>query len=362
MTNNRQWKLARTPVEGWPAKGDFTFTSDIMPEPGLDQFCARTIYLSMDPYQWGRRRSGIEAVGDICHGRTVSQVTLSRHDLYKEGDYIFNTNGWQEYGLVGKDVGVFNYMFPRKVDPALAPISTALGVLGMLGLTAYSGLYLQCQPQPGETVVVSAASGGVGQNAGQIAKIKGCRVVGIAGSDEKCKFVTETLGFSACINRRNKDFAAQLRESCPDGVDIYFENVGGEVYEAVLPLLNRESRITLCGLISQYGNDQSTSAQEQWQATGKSVFEKQNVMVHSLFVGNFASDYQDQFLADMRGWIQDDLIRYKEDLWQGLENAPAAFSAMLVGDNFGKTIVQVGDDPTTNEHIKKLRDSDSVLG
>lgn len=360
--NNRQWKLARTPLEGWPTEADFTFASDAIPEPGADQLCARTIYLSMDPYQWGRRRSGTEAIGDICHGRTVSQVMRSRLGQYQEGDFIFNTNGWQEYGLAGKDIGVFNYMYPRKIDPALAPISTALGVLGMLGLTAYSGVYLQCQPQPGETVVVSAASGGVGQNAGQIAKLKGCRVVGIVGSDEKCNFVTETLGFSACINRQSEDFAAQLTMACPDGVDIYFENVGGEVFEAVLPLLNRGSRITLCGLISQYGNDQPGSAHEHWQETGALVFEKQNVKVHSLFVGNFVDDHQDQFLTDMSGWIQDGLIKYKEDLWQGLDKAPAAFSAMLAGGNFGKTIVQVGEDPTTNETINKLRNSANVLG
>lgn len=360
--NNRQWKLARTPVEGWPTEGDFNLTNASIPEPGTDQFCARTIYLSMDPYQWGRRRSGTEAVGDICHGRTVSQVILSRHNQYQEGDYIFNTNGWQEYGLVGRDIDVFNYMYPRKLDPALAPLSTALGVLGMLGLTAYSGVYLQCLPQPGETVVVSAASGGVGQNAGQIAKIKGCRVVGIAGSDEKCRFVTDTLGFSSCINRQVEDFVAQLAAACPDGVDIYFENVGGEVYEAVLPLLNRDSRITLCGLISQYGNERAGSAQEHWQSTGKAVFEKQNVKVHSLFVGNFVNEYQEQFLAEMSGWIQDCLIKYKEDIRPGLENAPSAFSAMLKGGNFGKTIVQVGEDPTTDDNIKKLRDSDNVLG
>jgi NADPH-dependent curcumin reductase CurA len=362
MNMNRQWKLARTPAEGWPTEGDFTLTSDVMPEPAEGQLCARTIYLSMDPYQWGRRRSGTEAIGDICHGRTVSQVQRSRHDQYQEGDFIFNTNGWQEYDLVGKDIGVFNYMFPRKIGPALAPISTALGVLGMLGLTAYSGVYLQCQPRPGETVVVSAASGGVGQNAGQIAKIKGCRVVGIAGSDDKCKFVTETLGFSECINRRDEDFAAQLAKACPDGVDIYFENVGGEVYEAVLPLLNQDSRITLCGLISQYGNDQSMSAHEHWQETGSAIFEKQGAKVHSLFVGNFVGEHQDQFLADMSGWIQDGLVKYKEDLWQGLENTPAAFSAMLAGDNFGKTIVQVGLDPSTNKNIDMHRASTNVLG
>lgn len=345
--SNRQWKLARTPPEGWPSEGDFSFSSDVIPEPGPDQLCARTIYLSMDPYQWGRRRSGVEAIGDICHGRTVSEVLRSRHNEYSEGDIIFNTNGWQEHGLVGKDISVFNYMFPRRINPELAPISTAIGVLGMLGLTAYSGVFLQCQPQPDETVVVSAASGGVGQNAGQIAKIKGCRVIGIVGSDEKCDFVTETLGFDACVNRQSEDFTEKLASACPDGIDIYFENVGGKVFEAVLPLLNRESRITLCGLISQYGNEALDSGQNNWRETGAAVFDRQNVTAHKLFVGNFVEDYQDQFLADMSGWVKDGLVKYKEDIWQGLENAPAAFSAILSGGNFGKTIVQVGEDPTT---------------
>jgi NADPH-dependent curcumin reductase CurA len=359
--NNQQWTLARTPAEGWPTEGDFSLVSSEIPEPGSGQLSAQTIYLSMDPYQWGRRRSGLENVGDVCHGRTVSRVIRSLHDDYSEGDIIFSTNGWQQYALVGKDIGVFNYMFPRKINPDLAPISTALGVLGMLGLTAYSGVYLQCNPQPGETVVISAASGGVGQNAGQIAKIKACRVVGIAGSKEKCDFVTNTLGFSACINRHDEDFASQLASACPDGIDIYFENVGGVVYEAVLPLLNIDSRITLCGLISQYGNDDRESGHRLWQETGAATFEKQKVTVHSLFVGNFVNDYQDQFLADMGTWIQDGLIRYKEDLYRGLDEAPHAFSAMLSGHNFGKTIVQVGDDPTTTDKIVTQRAGDNVL-
>ncbi len=359
--NNHHWKLARTPPAGWPTEGDFEFGSSTLADPGAGQLSARTIYLSMDPYQWGRHRSGVEAVGNICHGRTVSQVVTSRMSEYDEGDIIFNTNGWQEYGLVGEGISVFNYMYPRKIDVSLAPISTAIGVLGMLGLTAYSGVYLQCQPQPGETVVISAASGGVGQNAGQIAKIKGCRVIGIAGSDDKCRFVTDTLGFSACINRRAPDFREQLAEVCPDGIDIYFENVGGMVFEAVLPLLNRDSRITLCGLISQYGNDKQESGMQDWKQTGETVFARENVTVHGLFVGNFVDEYQDQFLAEMSGWVKDGLVKYKEDLWQGLEKAPEAFGAMLTGANFGKTIVQVSEDPTLNEVIQKHRDGNNVL-
>jgi NADPH-dependent curcumin reductase CurA len=358
---NKQWTLARTPMSGWPTDGDFTLDKMKILEPMQDQFTSRTIYLSMDPYQWGRRRTGVEAVGEVCHGRTVSQVVKSRHADYLEGDLVFNTNGWQEYGLTGRDISIFNYMVPRKLDASIAPISTAIGVLGMLGLTAYSGLYLQCQPRSGETVVVSAASGGVGQNAGQIARIKGCRVVGIAGSEEKCRFVEDVLGFSACLNRRDEDFKEQLAKACPDGIDIYFENVGGEVYEAVLPLLNTQSRISLCGMISQYGNEDGRSPQEVWQQQGAPFFEAKQVIVHGLFVGNFVEAHQAQFLSEMGQWVKDGLIKYKEDLWQGIESAPAAFTAMLSGANFGKTIVQVGDDLTASERIRLNRQGLDVL-
>ncbi|MFV2090125.1 MAG: zinc-binding dehydrogenase, partial [Pseudomonadales bacterium] len=222
--SNDQWLLARSPLEGWPAEGDFRFQTVSTPEPAADQLLTRTIYLSLDPYQWGRRRSGTEKPGDVCHGRTVSQVVSSRRPDYAEGDYLFNTNGWQQYGLTGAGIDPFGYMHPRKLDPALAPISTAVGVMGMLGLTAYSGLIVQCDPQPGETVVVSAASGGVGQVAGQLAKIRGCRVVGITSSAEKCEFVTGELGFDAVVSHLKDDLPERLSTSCPDGIDVYFEN------------------------------------------------------------------------------------------------------------------------------------------
>ena len=321
-----------------------------MPLLGPDQALTRTIYLSLDPYQWGRRRSGVEKVGDVCHGRTVSQVVKSRHAGYKEGDVVFNTSGWQEFGLVGKDISEFGYMHPRVLDISQAPASTALGVLGMLGLTAYSGLYVQCQPKSGETVVVSAASGGVGQNVVQIAKLKGCRVVGIVGADDKRDYVVDSLGAEACINRKAPDFIEQLQKACPDGIDIYFENVGGEVFEAVLPLLNQRARISLCGLISQYGNDDAASNQARWHETGASVFETREVQVHGLFVGNFVEDYQSQFLEEMSAWVRDGLVLYKEDMWHGLERAPDAFDAMLKGGNFGKTLVQVSESPAVEHH------------
>ena len=330
MTLNQQWRLARQPIEGWPTDGDFVLDSAETPAPGANQALTRTLYLSLDPYQWGRRRSGIEQIGDVCHGRTVSQVLKSRLSGYQEGDIIFNTNGWQEYGLVGQDISEFGYMHPRVLDTSQAPASSALGVLGMLGLTAYSGLYVQCQPRSGETVVVSAASGGVGQNVVQIAKLKGCHVVGIVGSDDKCDFVVDSLGAEACINRKSPGFV--------------------ELFEAVLPLLNKSSRISLCGLISQYCHDDAASNHARWQETGAPFFATQQVQVNGLFVGNFVDDYQRQFLEEMGDWVRNGRVKYKEDIWRGIEKAPEAFDAMLKGENFGKTIVQVGADPVDTSY------------
>jgi len=340
-TLNPQWTLARTPPGGWPVDEDFAWRESAMQRPGANQMLTRTIWLSLDPYQWGRRRNATEAVGDVCHGRTVSQVVESHLAGYDAGDYVFNTNGWQGFGLTGEGISVFNYMFPRKLDPSVAPISTAVGVLGMLGLTAYAGLYVQCQPRAGETIVVSAASGGVGQIAGQLGKLAGCRVVGIAGRTEKCDFVRDTLGFDACVSHLSPTLADDLRHACPDGIDVYFENVGGAVFEAVVPLLNRNARITLCGLVSQYGSSGDMFA--AWRATGERVFAAREVAVHSLFVGNFVADWQQKFLAEMAGWLKDGRIVYREDVWPGLESAPRAFRAMLEGGNFGKTLVKVSE-------------------
>lgn len=359
---NRQWRLARRPAEGLPTAEDFAWHEEEVPEPGPNQMLTRTIYLSLDPYQWGRRRSGVEAVGDVCHGRTVSQVIRSRLAGYEDGDFIFNTNGWQEYGLTGEGISNFQYMIPRKLDPAPAPISTAVGVLGMLGLTAYAGTYVQCEPQPGETLVVSAASGGVGQIVGQIARILGCRVVGIAGIQEKCDFATGELGLDACVSHLSPSFPDDLQAACPNGIDIYFENVGGKVFEAVAPLLNDHSRISQCGMVSQYGNTDGRDPRADWDAVGRPYFEAHNVVVHDLSVGNFVADYQEQFLAQMGEWVRAGLVKYKEDLWTGLEKAPEAFRAMLEGGNFGKTLITVGEDPTLDADIAERRAGNNVLG
>ena len=349
MTQIQQWRLARTPSGALPVQDDFDWQLAPLPDIADGQMLTKTRYLSMDPYQWVRRRSGTEQPGEVCHGRTVSQVVSSRLTGFNEGDWVFNTNGWQSHGLTGAGISNFGYMNPRKLDPNLAPVSTAIGVLGMLGLTAYAGLVVQCNPQPGETVVVSAASGGVGQVVGQLAKLKGCRVVGIAGAAHKCEFVVEELGFDACVSHLETDsgqgsLAERLQVACPDGCDVYFENVGGKVFDAVLPLLNANSRISLCGVISQYGNNDGQNPREVWQQQGQAVFEHRRVQVHDLFVGNYVGDYEAQFLAEMGGYVSDGAVHYREDFWSGLEQAPAAFAAMLSGNNFGKTIVVVGED------------------
>lgn len=340
---NAHWVLARTPPGGWPVDEDFAWREAPAPEPGPGQMLTRTVYLSLDPYQWGRRRRGVEVPGEVCHGRTVSQVVRSRVDGFREGDFLFNTNGWQTFGLTGEGVSNFGYMFPRKLDPAAAPVSTAVGVLGMLGLTAYSGLYVQCAPRAGETVVVSAASGGVGQIVGQLAKLRGCRTVGIAGRAEKCAYVRDELGFGDCVSHLAPDFAQQLQAACPDGIDVYFENVGGAVFEAVLSLLNQYARVTLCGLASQYGAT-GVDIMEAWRQTGAPVFGARNVAVHPLFVGDFVASHQDRFLSEMASWMKAGHIRYREDIWPGLPSAPRAFRSMLAGDTFGKTIVRVSEE------------------
>ncbi|MBY9067533.1 NADP-dependent oxidoreductase [Hyphomonas sp. WL0036] len=344
---NPHWVLARTPPEGWPSDADFAWREAPAPSPQPGQMLTRTVYLSLDPYQWGRRRRGVEQPGEVCHGRAVSQVVESRLEGFAEGDFVFNTNGWQTYGLTGEGISAFGYMFPRKLDPALAPISSAVGVMGMLGLTAYSGLYVQCAPRAGETVVISAASGGVGQVAGQLARLRGCRVVGIAGREEKCAYVRDELGFDECVSHLAPDFQERLYAACPDGIDVYFENVGGAVFEAVLGRLTPNARITLCGLASQYGA-MGEDIMQTWRETGAPVFRRQNVQVHPLFVGDYVASHQDQFLSQMSGWLKAGQIRYREDIHKGLETAPRAFQSMLSGGTFGKTLVQVSEDASAS--------------
>jgi NADPH-dependent curcumin reductase CurA len=237
-------------------------------------------------------------------------------------------------------------MIPRKLDPAQGRISLAVGVLGMLGLTAYAGMILMARPKEGETVVVSAASGDVGQIAGQLARLAGARVVGVAGRDEKCRFVTGTLGFDACVSHLSSSFPENLRQACPAGIDVYFENVGGAVFDAVLPLFNTDARMTICGLIAHYGDAAGTDARTALMGRGADVFSKRKVTVRDLFVGDYVASHQDEFLRTVAPLVASGALKYREDIRHGMENVPACFSEMLRGDNFGKMLVQVAADPT----------------
>jgi NADPH-dependent curcumin reductase len=343
---NRYWTLSGHPLGPWPTAETFDLREAPLPKPGPGQALTRTIYVSLDPYQWGYKKRGVEPAGAPCHARTVAQVIESRMDGFAPGDLVFNTNGWAEYGLMGEGVVRPSYMVPRKLDPAQGRISQAVGVLGMLGLTAYAGMVLMGDPKPGETAVVSAASGGVGQIAGQLARLRGARVVGIAGKEPKCRFVTEELRFDACVSHLSPTFPDDLRAACPNGVDVYFENVGGAVFDAVLPLFNPGARMTICGLIAHYGDADGTDARAALMARGDAIFKARDVTVRGLFVGDYVENHHDAFLREVAPSVASGALKYREDIRQGLETIPTCFAEMLRGDNFGKMLVQVGEDPT----------------
>ena len=333
---NRQVLLRRRP-SGMPEPSDFELVESPVPTPGEGEFLCRTIYLSLDPYMRGRISGGQSYAasvepGQVIVGGTVGEVIESGHPGVAQGDLVLGYDGWQAYA-VSRGVGV------RKLDPEQAPISTALGVLGMPGMTAYVGLLDIGQPKPEETVVVSAASGAVGSAVGQIAKIKGCRVVGIAGSQDKCDYVVRDLGFDACVNHRTGDLVQALRKACPTGIDVYFENVGGDVQKAVLQLINLNARIPLCGLISEYNAVEPPSG-PNWRPL---------LINRALIKGFIVSDHVNRmgdFLADCSRWVREGKLKYREDVVVGLENAPEAFIGLLQGKNFGKLLVRVSDDPT----------------
>jgi NADPH-dependent curcumin reductase len=338
---NRYWTLSAKPVPAWPAHDTFELREAPMPRPEQGQALTRTLFVSLDPYQWGYKKRRVEPPDAPCHARTVAQVVESRMTGFEVGDIVFNTNGWAIYGLMGEGIARPSYMVPRKIDPALGPVSYAVGVLGMLGLTAYAGMLLMAEPQPGDTVVVSAASGGVGQIAGQLAKLRGARVVGIAGRAEKCTFVTGELGFDACVSHLSASFVQDLKAACPKGIDVYFENVGGAVFEAVLPLLNPAARMTICGLIAHYGEGPGTDVRANLMARGAEIFRERRVKVGDLFVGDFVADHYEKFLTDMSAWVKAGKVKYLEDIRVGFEAIPGAFADLLRGDNFGKMLVRV---------------------
>lgn len=294
-----------------------------------------TIWLSLDPYMRGRMREGPSyaaavQIGEVMTGGVVGRVVESRTPEIAVGDIVDGSLGWQEYAVARPGA-------LRKVDPDLAPISTAVGVLGMPGMTAYFGFLDVCEPEVGDTIVVSAASGAVGQVVGQIGKIMGCRVVGTAGTDEKVDFIVNELGFDAGINYRTEDVDSALASACPDGIDAYFDNVGGFVTDAVMQQTNVHARVAICGQISQYNLPKPELAPRSLGL----LIQKQ-AKVEGFLVFNFAHRHE-HARQRMAGWIRTGQLKYKEDVVDGLEKAPEAFIGMMTGENFGKLIVRVGE-------------------
>lgn len=338
---NRQILLASRP-NGEPGADNFKLVESAVAQPGPGQMLLRTIYLSLDPYMRGRMSAGPSyappvGVGEVMEGRSVCEVAQSNLAGYAPGDIVAAGIGWQEYGI-SDGTGV------QKLPPTLRPVSYALGLLGMPGLTAYTGLLNIGQPKAGETLVVGAASGAVGSVVGQIAKIKGCRAVGIAGGAEKCRFVKEELGFDECLDHRSPDLSDRLRAACPRGIDIYFENIGGAVFDAVLPQFNNFARIPVCGLIAHY------NATELPPGPDRISLLLRHVLVKRLtFRGFIVSDYFSQFgefIKEVGGWLREGRIKFREDITDGLENAPRELIGLLKGANFGKKIIRVSADPT----------------
>jgi NADPH-dependent curcumin reductase CurA len=337
----RQILLASRP-HGEPVLGNFRLVDAAIPKVGPGQMLLRTIYLSLDPYMRGRMDAGpsyaaLVEIGEVMEGGAVSVVVDSKLPGYNAGDIVVARTGWQDYSLSNGE-GV------HKVDPTLGPISYALGVLGMPGLTAYTGLFNIGKPKAGETLVVAAASGAVGSAVGQIAKIKGCHVVGIAGGEQKCQFVKQELGFDECLDHRLPDLAERLQVVCPKGVDIYFENVGGAVFDAVRPLLNNFARIPVCGLIAHYNATEQPPGPNRVPQLMRDILVKR-LSFQGFIVFDFASQFG-QFLSDMSGWLRQGRMKYREDVTDGLENAPRELIGLLKGENFGKKIIRVSPEPT----------------
>jgi NADPH-dependent curcumin reductase CurA len=334
-TVNHQITLASRP-SGLPKESDFRLVETPVPKAGSGEALIRSMYLSVDPYMRGlisERSSYAKPVnpGEVMVGGGVGRVIESNDPRIAAGDIVEGMLGWQEFAVASaKSL--------RKIDPEVAPVSTALDVLGMPGLTAYFGLLDICHPQPGETVVVSAAAGAVGSIVGQIARIKRCRAIGIAGSDEKIRFITEELGFNGGFNyKAETDYAAKLRELCPNGIDIYFDNVGGPITDAAISQLNTRGRIAVCGQISQY-NAEKPEMGPRW--LGQLVIKQ--ARAEGFLVYQFADRF-DEGLRQLSTWLREKRIRYREDVVQGLENAPRAFTGMFEGRNIGKQLVKVAD-------------------
>ncbi len=338
MAQAKRIVLASRPV-GEPKPSDFRLEEAAIPTPGDGQVLLRTIWLSLDPYMRGRMSDGPSyatpvPIGGVMEAGTVCEVIASNNPNFAVGDIVLARAGWQTHALSdGRGLA--------KIDPKLAPISTAIGVLGMPGMTAYTGLLDIGKPQAGETVVVAAASGAVGSAVGQIAKIKGARAIGIAGGKDKCDFVKKELGFDECLDHRDPDLAAKLKEACPKGIDVYFENVGGAVFEAVFPLLNAFARMPVCGLIAHYNDTEAKPP--KWAASMMRAVLTKRLTIRGFIVSDFAGRHAD-FLRDMSTWVREGKVKYKEFVTEGLDSAPDALMGLLKGANFGKQLVRVGPD------------------
>jgi NADPH-dependent curcumin reductase len=338
-TNRRV--LLKSRPQGEPTSADFEIVDGPVPDPQEGEYLSRTIWMSLDPYMRGRmsEAKGYAAnakLGEALGGGTVGQVLKSKNPKFKEGDYVAEYAGWQSYA-VSNGAGVM------KLDPGVAPISTALSVLGMPGMTAWWGLMQIGKPKAGETVVVSAASGAVGSVVGQLARLHGCRTVGIAGGKAKCDYVVKELGFDACVDYRaaGTNLFKELREAAPKGIDVYFETVGGAVQAAIVPQLNDFARVPLCGLISQY-NEMQMNPGPDWRM----LLVKRATVTGFIVSDHFAQ--MEGFWKEVPPAVKAGKIKYREDIVQGIDKAPEAFIGLLKGKNFGKLLVQVSDDPTRN--------------
>ncbi|MDT2073929.1 MAG: NADP-dependent oxidoreductase [Planktomarina sp.] len=336
--SNRRVVLAQRP-NGLPDKSTLKLETTVLPQAGPGEMLLRTSYLSLDPYMRGRMndtKSYAEPVklGEVMTGQVVAQVVDTNCDGFEAGDYVLAGSGWQDYA-VSDGVGI------RNLGKSPENPSWFLGILGMPGYTAYAGLLKIGEPKPGETVVVAAASGPVGATVGQIAKLKGCRVVGIAGGPEKCAHVVENLGFDACIDHKADNFSDQLKAACPDGVDVYFENVGGRVLYAVLPLLNAFARMPVCGVVSWYNLTGLPDGPDFGPAIMGTILRMKVKVEGFIIFDSFPASLFKDFVRDMSGWLESGQVQYKEQVVDGLEHAPAALNDLLLGNCFGKMVVKV---------------------
>ena len=338
--HNRRIVLAKRP-QGAPLPENFRMENTPVPEPAEGQVLLRTEYLSLDPYMRGRMSDAPSyaepvKVGEVMVGGTVCRVEASRHLDYKAGEWVLAYTGWQDCAL-SDGSGL------TRLGQNPQHASHALGILGMPGFTAYMGLLDIGQPKQGETLVVAAATGPVGATVGQIGKLKGCRVVGVAGGSEKCNYAKAVLGFDACLDHHASDFAQQLGHACTKGIDIYFESVGGKVFDAALPLLNTKARIPVCGLISHYNATTLPDGPDRLPLLMRTILVKRLKVQGFIIFDDYGHRYE-EFSKDMSQWLSTGQIKYRENMVDGLENAPEAFIGMLVGKNFGKLVVRVNRD------------------